>query len=187
MVEYQVGKTYTNLRKNKKREESIKVKSIIEIEFKEGYVIYVYPGTLSKNDMLIKFKNRNIKRSQQRQLKHIHWVVDILIKKEKDPELTNQFLKFMLKRWETVFTLPDRDYTTIFDNLILSKNEEFIKRFEKLNEYGFFNMNLIIHLIEMMMLQEKTNYPKAYMFRDVVNLILTSKDLYSIISKATHS
>ena len=34
------------------------------------------------------------------------------------------------------------------------------------------------------MLQEITNNPNAYMFRDVVNALLNSDDLYGIIAKA---
>ncbi|MEM5803770.1 MAG: hypothetical protein QW474_02845 [Candidatus Aenigmatarchaeota archaeon] len=163
-----------------------KINSIIDINFQNGLLIHVFPGRLSPNDIWIKFRNLNTKRSQIRTPKHIHWTVDILIKKFGDKNTTDQFLNSMLNRWLEIKPLKNRDKETIINNLILSKNKDFIKKYESLNNYGFFDIEFLTHLMELLMIQEKTNNPNAYMFKEVVNSILTSDDLYSIISAATH-
>lgn len=160
------------------------ITSILDIDFNNGLFIYVFPGQLSQNDIWLKFKDFNIPRTQIRTPKHIHWTVDLLIKKDNDPTLTDRFLNAMLQRWNTVNSLPNRTYTTILNNLTLSRNQSFIDYYNPLNPYGFFTMEFLTHLMELLMLQEITNNPNAYMFRDVVNALLTSDDLYGIIAKA---
>jgi hypothetical protein len=156
----------------------------MDIDFQNGLFLYVFPGTLSPNDILIRFKDSNLARTRIRQPSHIHWAADILIKKDNDSSLTNQFLNDMLQRWSDVLPLNNRQYQTIFNNLSLSRNVNFVKQFKQLDKHGFFQMDFVIHLMELLMLQEKTNNPNAYMFKNVVNAILNSKDLYAIISKA---
>ncbi|MEM0466703.1 MAG: hypothetical protein QXX20_03785 [Candidatus Thermoplasmatota archaeon] len=162
------------------------VRSIIDIDFQNGLLVYAFPGILSANDIWIKFRDRRIPRTQIRTPKHIHWTVDLLIKKDNDAQLTNQFLNDMLQRWNNIHPLPDRTYQTILHNLILSQNQQFLSKYQQLNNHGFFNIDFLTHLMELLMLQEKTNNPNAYMFRNVVNAILNSQDLYGIISTATH-
>ncbi|KKL88943.1 hypothetical protein LCGC14_1919640 [marine sediment metagenome] len=175
---YIEGETWIKPR-NKNR-----IKSILEVDFENGLILYVFPGSISKNDIIIKFKDTNLTGTKIRQPSHIHWVVDILIKKENECELTNQFLKEMLKRWDSLKPLEDKTYDIIVNNLIISKNQQFITKFEILNKYGFFSIEFIIYMMELLMLQEKTNYAGAYMFKNVVEKTIEGKDLYSIISKA---
>jgi len=158
--------------------------SIIDIDFQNGLFVYAFPGRLSQNDIWLMFRDRRVPRTQIRTPKHIHWAADLLIKKDNDPQLTNQFLNDMLQRWNNIQPLPNRNYQTILNNLNLSRNRNFINSYSALNQHGFFNIDFLIHLMELLMLQEKTNNPNAYMFRDAVNALLTSNDLYSIIAKA---
>ena len=162
------------------------VTSIIDIDFQNGLYVYAFPGMLSANDIWIKFKDKRIPRTQIRTPKHIHWTADLLIKKDNNVQLTNQFLNDMLQRWNSIQPLPNRNYQTILQNLSLSQNQQFLNTYQQLNKHGFFTIDFIVHLIELLMLQEKTNNPNAYMFHRVVNAILNSTDLYGIISTATH-
>ncbi|WRQ72873.1 MAG: hypothetical protein BME93_03460 [Methanosarcinales archaeon Met12] len=158
--------------------------SILEIDFENGLQIYVFPGQLSPNDIWIKFRNFNTPRSQIRTPKHIHWTVDILIKKFGDSNLTNEFLNNMIARWEQITPLPDRTMQTIRNNLVKSRDNQFITHYQDLNNHGFFDIEFLTHLMELLMLQEKTNNPNAFMFIGVVDKLLNSNDLYSILSKA---
>lgn len=51
-------------------------KAIIEFVF-DDYIIYVFQGALSQFDIVIKYKKDGMR---IRTPKHIHWVVDILMK-----------------------------------------------------------------------------------------------------------
>jgi hypothetical protein len=160
------------------------VTSILDIDFRNGLWIYVFPGRISQNDIWIKFRNFNVPHSKIRTPKHIHWAVDILIKKSNNRNLTDAFLRDMLNRWSQITPLPNRQMRTIRRNLICSQRRRFIAKYQPLNAAGFFTIEFLTHLIELLMLQEKTNNPQAYMFRNVVNELLSYTDLYKILSTA---
>lgn len=160
------------------------ITSILDIDFKNGLWLYVFPGRLSPNDLWVKFRNSNIPRSMIRTPRHIHWAVDTLIKKFGNKQLTDAFLNDMLTRWSQITPLPDRQLQTILNNLVYSRGNQFITKYQKLNSFGFFNIEFLTHLMELLMLQEKTNNPQAYMFRNVVNELLSFTDLYKILSAA---
>jgi hypothetical protein len=161
------------------------ITSILDIDFKNGLWLYVFPGRLSQNDIWVKFKDFNIPRSTIRTPRHIHWAVDILIKKFGNRQLTDAFLNDMLTRWNQITPLPNRRLQTILNNLAYSRSNQFIAKYQKLNSFGFFDMGFLTHLMELLMLQEKTNNPQAYMFRNVVNELLSFIDLYKILSTAS--
>ena len=65
-----------DVRKGTKLIENGMKKAIIEFVFTD-YIIYVFQGNLSQFDIIIKYKKD---RKRIRTPKHIHWVVDILMK-----------------------------------------------------------------------------------------------------------
>ncbi len=159
--------------------------SIMDIKFSDGLILYVFPGRISPNDIWIKYRDTKIPRSNIRTPKHIHWVLDILVKREHDKEKITDFLNIMLQRWNEIKPLKERNYHSILSNLQYSRDKEFLYKFESLNRYGFWKMEFITHLIELLMLQEKTNNPNAYMFRKVIEAIQYGNDPYIIVSTAT--
>ena len=64
-------------------------KAIIEFVF-DDYIIYVFQGALSQFDIVIKYKKDGMR---IRTPKHIHWVVDILMKMQGNEVLTKQYWK----------------------------------------------------------------------------------------------
>ena len=133
--------------------------------------IYVFPGKLSQNDIVLKYKKNGTRR---RTPKHIHFVIDLLIKKEHNDKLVKSFIDTLLIRWESIQGLNQRDIN------ILNKYNE-------LNTYGEYSIEFLLHFGELLMLQEKTNMPGAYMFKKVMESIKDDKDIYSIVSTATHN
>ena len=160
------------------------IRSILEIRFPDKLSLFVFPGRISQNDIWIKYIDAKSS-PRLRTPKHIHWVLDILVKREHNQKLVNNFLNEMLSRWNSIEPLPDRKYNTIVNNLLLSRDNSFVSQFNELNKFGFWNMEFITHLIELLMLQEKTNNPNAYMFAKVVKSILEERDPYTIVSDAT--
>ena len=164
--------------------EKERISSIIEFVFDGHLRLVVFPGRISPNDIWIKYIDSNTS-GRMRTPKHIHWVLDILVKREHNRDLVNDFLKKMLNRWEEIKPLPDREYTTIKDNLVFSMDENFVSKYRALDSFGFWPMDFITFLIELLMIQEKTNNPNAYMFPKVVKNILEGNDPYRIVSDAT--
>ncbi|MFH1316949.1 MAG: hypothetical protein ABII01_05515 [Candidatus Woesearchaeota archaeon] len=69
--------------------------AIKEIKLPDGTIIRVFEGSRGANpdhDILIKYQEQS---KRLRTPKHIHWVIDLLIKKEHDWELTLKFMKYL--------------------------------------------------------------------------------------------
>lgn len=176
MANYSHGQEFTT-------RDSQRIQSILDIEcISEN--IYVFPGRLSPNDIVLKYRSNN---SRRRTPKHIHFTIDLLIKKEHNSNLMNLFIDTLLARWNNIQGLVIRDYNSIIDNLIIARNPEIIETFVDLNNYGNYSVEFLLNFGELLMLQEKTNNPNAYMFNQVMNRIRNNGDIYSIISAATHN
>ena len=61
---------------------------------------------------------------------------------------------------------------------------EKLKNFEELNKYGEFDVEFIGHLIELMMIMEKTGLDRAFVFKQLMDTIIKEKDIFSIVAKA---
>ncbi|HHZ00797.1 MAG TPA: hypothetical protein GYA03_06850 [Tissierellia bacterium] len=68
------------------------LKSIIDIELDCGITLSAFPGSLSPNDILLKYKEHR-GTDRYRTPKHIHWVIDLMIKREHNKALTNELLE----------------------------------------------------------------------------------------------
>ena len=147
--------------------------SILDVEFPDGLMLYVFPGSLSPNDIWVKYKRRD---SRIRTPRHIHWAVDLLIKKFLNRELTSQLLQVFIENWNGLQGLAARGPESIIARLSIARSEEHNQRFQPLNSLGFFRLDFLMHLMELLMLQEKTNNPNAYMFGNVLDGLLNSRD-----------
>lgn len=55
--------------------------------------------------------------------KHIHWVIDMLLKEQKNHNDVITFIKCMQKTWNEIVGLESNDYTTLKDTLLKYKNK----------------------------------------------------------------
>ena len=83
--------------------------AIIEYAF-TNYVIYVFQGRLSKFDIVIKYKKDG---TRMRTPKHIHWVVDILMKIQANEDLTRAYLRSIQACWNACTPLESNDFETL--------------------------------------------------------------------------
>lgn len=156
-------------------------KAIIEFICNE-YSVYIFQGTLSKNDILIKYSKNG---SRIRTPKHIHWTVDILMKLQGENALTRKFLKRIKDNWNNCKPLLKNDYETLKDLIETSSNEFNLKSFESLNKYGEYNVSFLYVVMQLLMVQEKTNRSDAYMFGRVLDELMKPKlDIFKILSTA---
>lgn len=156
----------------------------------EDFIIGIYKGPLSDFDILVKYKQKlsNGEWSRIRTPKHIHWTVDILLKMESYKCLTKEFVKFFLNIWEETKPLSSEDERQSIDlELMINQSKEVIKKYEELDEYGEYSVKFLILLAKLLMLQEKTNLENAYMFKNLLDALLEGKDLFKILSIASHT
>lgn len=154
------------------------------------YIIAIYQGTLSKYDILIKYRQfENGQWSRIRTPKHIHWTVDMLIKLYQDEATTLKFLSKLQDMWNESKPITTQEE---FDNIDIGKlYKEFegdINSFKTLNSKGEYSVGFLILLAKLLMVQEKTNRSDAYMFGNILEKLKSgNKELFSLISTATHN
>ncbi len=155
----------------------------------DSTIIAVYRGTLSQLDILIKYRQKlqDKKRwSRIRTPKHIHWIVDILMKMQSYGDLTKEFLDFFINIWNKTVPLKNEAERQSLDlEAMLSINKNEIKKFQKLSEKGEYSVRFLILLAKLLMLQEKTNRSDAYMFKRVLDSLRKEEDLFHILATAT--
>jgi len=152
-------------------------------------VVGVYQGSLSKFDILIKYRQvkKDGKWSNIRTPKHIHWAVDLLIKMHSDREKIKQFLDFLLEIWEQTKPIKnelEREKLLDIKNL-LDVHKEKIESYKDISQYGEYRIEFLILLARLLMIQEKTNMRDAYMFKKLLESLKKGQDIFSIVSIAT--
>ena len=156
-------------------------KAILEVVF-DRFIIYVFKGTLSQFDILIKYKEND---TRIRTPKHIHWVVDILLKQSKNRELTNDFLKLLQNCWNNCVPLTNNDFETIKNYINRQWELLDFDKYIELNNYGEYPIDFLFVLMNLLSVQEKTNRADAYMFGSIIDELLEDElDIFSIVSTA---
>ncbi len=161
-----------------------KVRSFKEIKF-GGITIGIFVGSRGHNpdhDILIKYQEDN---KRVRTPKHIHWVIDILIKKEHNRELTLKFLKYLRDMYDRVEGFKSKEDRNCCE--IKETTPEKLKKFDELNKYGEHPVEFIGHLIELMIKMEKNMPPEnpARVFKELIDAMLNEEEIFVIVSKAT--
>src|SRR3990167_4664185 len=83
--------------------------SIKEIKLNDGTIIGVFEGSRGANPdhaILIKYQEKG---KRLRTPKHIHWVIDLLVKKEHNRELTLKFMKYLREMYERVYAFKSKE------------------------------------------------------------------------------
>lgn len=164
---------------------------LLEIPVNSHFMIGIYQGTISENDMLIQYRQKDDdgKWSAQRTPKHIHWAVDILIKMNEDQKNTSRLIDFLIEYWNNnAVSLKDRTQRDNFlnkENLMNAVNAE-AGDYPELANKGEYSVKFLILLAKLLMTQEKTNYENAYMFKNLLDQLKEHKDIFKIVSTATH-
>ncbi len=155
--------------------------SIIEFVFTD-YIIYVFQGALSQFDIVIKYKKDG---TRIRTPKHIHWVVDILMKMQGNEVLAKRYLRAIQNCWNTCVPLTNNDYATLKALIENGENDIDIEQYFALNTYGEYDVEFLYVLMELLAVQEKTNRADAYMFGKIIEELLEAdRDIFKIISTA---
>ena len=159
--------------------------AIKEIKLYDGTIIGVFEGDRGYNkdhDIVIKYQEQN---KRLRTPKHIHWVIDLLIKKEHNRDLTLEFMKYLRDMYDRVDGFCSKEDRAKCD--LKETTDEKLKPFEELNNYGEYKVDFIGHLIELMIKMEKNTPPEkpARVFKELMDAMIAEKEMFVIVSKAT--
>ena len=159
-------------------------KAIIEFVFTD-YIIYVFQGNLSQFDIVIKYKKDG---KRIRTPKHVHWVVDVLMKMQGDEKLTKKYLLAIQNCWNTCVPLSNNDFETLKKLIENGEKDIEIEQYFDLNAFGEYDVEFLYVLMELLAVQEKTNRADAYMFGKIIEELLEAdRDIFKIISTAGFS
>jgi len=166
-------------------------KLLLTLSVNGKYILGVYQGKFSAFDLLLKHreKNPNGKWSKIRTPKHIHWAVDVLIKLSLDKKTTKQFLDFLINYWNNhakPLTSPQERDQFLSNKVLLRDAGIEAKQYAKLAKKGQYNVKFLILMAKLLMVQEKTNRPNAYMFKKLLDALKDGNDIFQIVSIATY-
>lgn len=166
--------------------------AIIEVD--DTYILAVYQGFLSEYDLLIKYRQRDKSTksdwSRKRTPKHIHWAVDVIIKMQYNDKETKKFLQFLINLWNTQIqplkSRKERDLLLDVEKLKKEANTE-ANKYPQLANKGEYSIKFLYLIAKLLMVQEKTNLSNAYMFKKLLEALEAHKDIYKIVSIASHN
>ncbi len=159
--------------------------AIKEIKLNDGTIIGVFEGSRGANpdhDILIKYQENG---KRLRTPKHIHWVIDLLIKKEHNKELALKFMRYLRDMYDKVEAFKSKEDRQKCE--LKQTTHEKLKEFQELNKYGEYKVDFIGHLIELMIKMEKNTPPEkpARVFRELMDAMIQEKEIFVVVSKAT--
>ncbi len=146
---------------------------------KEGVEILVSKGRKLQSPYDFKVHYREPGK-RVRTPKHIHLIIDLYIKLAKNEELTMKLVDHIINN--IILKLKP---ATKFPPELQVFNPEQIKQFEELNQYGEYSVEFILVVGELIMIQEKTNYPNGTMNLRLFRKFRNKEDIFSVVSAAT--
>lgn len=142
----------------------------------DGVEIYVEPGKKSKYDFRVRYREPD---RRIRTPKHIHLIIDLYMKKTRNKELTLELIQVFLKMLSEL--KESRHYPPEFQEF----SKERFSRFKELDNYGEYSVEFLAAIFDLIMIQEKTNYPEGTINRKLFEAFLEEKDIFSVVSAAT--
>lgn len=151
-------------------------------ELSDGNYLVMYQGSRGTNpelDFIIKYKTH---KSRLRAPSHTHWIVDLILKSEHDPESIKSFVTEWLELYELIQPFKDVEERKNYE---LFYNDYFKNKYYNLDNLGFFSVEFLSGMIELFIKCEKQT-DNAFMFKNLLKLVqeFTSgkKDFYQIVS-----
>lgn len=142
----------------------------------EGVEIFVKPGIKSKYDFRVCYKEPG---KHVRTPKHIHLIIDLYLKKAFDKKLTLELVQEFLK------TLSELKVSNKYPPTFQKFSSQKLSPFNKLNKAGEYSVEFLAAIFDLIMIQEKTNYPNGTINRKLFEAFLSEKDIFSVVSAAT--
>lgn len=141
-----------------------------------GVQILVKPGKKGQFDFMVSYREPG---KRIRTPKHIHLIIDLYLKLAGDPEnamkLIDHIIDIILKIKPAAGFPPKLE--------LFSESD--VSRFESLDKYGEYSTEFLLVVTELIMKQEKTNYPNGNMNLRLFRKFRERADIFSVVSAAT--
>jgi len=139
--------------------------------------IHIEKGSKSLNDFIVRYREPQ---KRIRTPKHIHLIVDLFAKRTANPPLTNALVDHILQN----IILKVIPAVSFPPSLQIFQPAD-VHPFEELSQHGEYSAEFLLVLVELIMIQEKTNYPNGTINRNLFQKFREGADIFSIVSAAT--
>lgn len=145
----------------------------------DGTEIYVCAGKLSEFDFRVQYRKPG-KGNRVRTPKHIHMIIDLYLKRAGDEKLTSELTSHIIEN----IIEKTKPSTSIPPKLQLYSPSH-VARFKSLDKFGEYSIEFLLVAIEMIVIQERTNYLPATSVTKLYEAFHNGKDIFSVVSAAT--
>jgi hypothetical protein len=143
----------------------------------EGVKVYVSKGRKSEYNFKVQYQEPG---KRVRTPKHIHLIIDLYMKLTGDRELTMKLVDHIIN--DIILKVQP---STSKPPTLQVFSPRHVARFRKLNSYGEYSVEFLLVIAELIMIQEKTNYPDGTMNLNLFRLFQEGADIFSVVSAAT--
>ena len=140
-----------------------------------GVIIYVSQGSKSPHDFVVRYREPG---KRQRTPKHIHFIIDLYLKRKGNRELTQRLVEHFVNQviGQVQPSLSSPPSLQVFSPIHTS-------HFQPLNAHGEYSVEFILVATELIMIQEKTNYPHGNMNLKLFQRFLSEADIFILNSE----
>lgn len=144
---------------------------------RKGVKIFVSKGGKSQFNFKVQYQEPG---KAVRTPKHIHLIIDLYMKKTGNRKLTMELVDHIIND----IILKVHSSTTNPPQFQIFSLEQ-VKQFEELDNYGEYTVEFLLGITELIMIQEKTNYPKGILNLNLFKAFREERDIFSVVSAAT--
>lgn len=143
----------------------------------QGTTVYVSKGGKSQYDFKVQYHEPG---KRLRTPKHIHLIIDLYMKRTGDRSLTLQLVDHIIEGI-ILKVNPSNSNPPVLQ--VFSPQD--VDRFRALDAYGEYSVEFLLVITELILIQEKTNYPQGVMSLHLFRLFREEADIFSVVSAAT--
>jgi hypothetical protein len=138
--------------------------------------IYVTRGSKSELDFIVKYQSPG---KRMRTPKHIHIFFDLYAKLTGNEDLAMKLIDYII---DLIGRIPPE---TSFPPSLKFFSPNDALTFSELNKYGEYSVEFLLVIVELILRQEKTNYPSGTLSIKGFRAIRRKADIFSIVSSAS--
>jgi len=143
----------------------------------DGVIVYVSKGGKSQYNFKVQYQEPG---KRVRTPKHIHLIIDLYMKRTGNKPLTMQLINHIID--EIILNVHP---STSNPPVLQIFSPQHVERFQALDAYGEYSVEFLLVVTELIMIQEKTNYPQGVMNLNLFQLFRNEADIFSVVNAAT--
>lgn len=144
---------------------------------RKGVKVFVSKGGKSQFNFKVQYQEPG---KAVRTPKHIHLIIDLYMKKTGNKHLTMDLVDHIINN----IILKVQSSTTNPPKFQIFSDKH-VEQFKELDKYGEYSIEFLLIITELIMIQEKTNYPNGVLNINLFKKFREEKDIFSVVSAAT--